>query len=288
MSRIVRYGFCCGFLWVTSLAWAQAPPAAEVTDPANAPVLHEGDGQTLAVYAARSVPAEDLANLVRNLVGEDGNLRLEAERQHNSLVLHGPSDAIAVVLKLLKTLDQPPVKIQFRLWAIGIPCDRLEDVTQMLSTDLSAGDVGARLQQAQADGQLKVLDHISLATVAGQPAAVQVGQNLPVAMGEQQTQHGRARNYTMNMFGLMTKLNADVTGDQVTVELTYEKSEPRRTENAADSADVFTPDGTVTRQTNVTTVLRSGTATLLSGGPLPGVEGCTQWRLVLSVQTESP
>lgn len=288
MSRILRCVVGCVVLCAASLVWAQDPPVAETHGEQLGGALHQSDGQTLAVYAARSIPAADLANLVQDLIGNEGNLRIEAERQHNSLVLHGPSDAVAVVLKLLQTLDRPAVKVHVRLWAIGIPCEKLEDVTQMLSTDLSADDVGARLQQAQTDGQLKILDHVALATLTGQSASVQVGQNLPLATAEQQTQRGTVRSFTMHAYGLMAKLTPVVTGDEVTVELMYEKSEPQRVPNASGDESEFVPEGTITRQSSSKTVLRSGTATLLSGGPLPGVEGCAQWRLILAVQTDSP
>ncbi len=224
------------FLAGAAVAREAGPPAAP--------------GHVRAVVRLKGAPATDAANTLLQLLGQERkaapadaarSVVIVPDAVSNSIVLGGPSEAVADVRKLIEELDRPAMMVQIEVVLADVPVDKpgagpepaKDEKTKPAAKMVRAGDLP---QGAE------VLVRAQLTTLENSPARLQMGSREPRITGSTASPRGRVNSLDFENVGTVLALTPRVGPDRsVTLEIEVEDSRlgPRE-EGAAVAA---TPEG---------------------------------------------
>ncbi len=182
----------------------------------------------LAVFNVQSRPAQDLAPLVRQTLGEQGSVTASG----NQLIIRAPADRLEELRWLVRELDKPPRNLM-----IEVRVDRhdyaREQRFKVGREDQKTGTIGAFYMRERGTGSNQNQQNIR--TLDGRAAFIRIGQSVPVyEVSESHDQDGETtQSFSVRYedvtrgFYVMPRLH----GDQVTLELYQhdERQAPVRT-----------------------------------------------------------
>jgi type II secretory pathway component GspD/PulD (secretin) len=212
-----------------------------------------GEKATL-IYAARGVPAANLARSLQELAAQDDVL-IVAELQTNHLILSGAPQAVESLAAVLQRIDRLPQRIEIRLLLVEV---RDADVQFV---DGAFDDYAAALERLQADGAATVVSRVRLSTLENNMAQVQIGASKPIVTGRVFDRGGRGSNsYSMNEEGTLVAVTPRATGDgTIVMELSVEQTRIEDAEQpSAEDVEEVVPSTRSTATVNTTISVKDG------------------------------
>ena len=204
--------------------------------------------QTL-IYSLRNRPATMVANTIAMVMEKKSGLTIVPDELSNVLILRGSEDTVQQCQELLKEIDQPRRMIYFEVV-------------------ISVVDSRTTADEKNKPGST---DRIKFATLDENQATFQFGQHVAVATGTVPTVKGPpVKTYEMQQVGTMCKLTPRIAGDEIAVDLEFEKS--WLVQSARDDAadDAIPAINTLKRQSTVS--LKPGVSLTVFGSVSQGTQ----------------
>ena len=259
-ETLMRYSLTFRSLLCTIAALVASHAATVFAQEADADVADASPQRETLVYAARGVPARELAGALVRLADRE-DLTVGAEPVTNHLILNGPVDIVRAMTAVLERIDRQPRRIEAQLLLV-----ELRDVDVELA-DGGFDDYAESLRKLEADGGATILTRVRLTTLDNQAAQVQVGgQKAVVAGGNFDPRRGRINSYVMDQEGLLVTVTPRASDDgvialQLSVEETRIEDPPAP---SAENPDEISPPGKSTAVVNTTVSVNDGETLTIS------------------------
>lgn len=242
-----------GILFAGNVGWAQqttargeessratnrqrsGPAMGDTTQAQTLQVRKSGDDHLRLIYHASALPVVELQATVKQLLSAEGQLpassvtetdglslmpvALAASVVSNSLVVSGPPAAVKEIEELLRGLDQHMGQV-----LVEVEIGEASAVTAPATTADQPRDGTSRWGERPAD--IKTLGRVQLTTLNNNPAFVQLGARVPMAVGTSKGTTNESGNAQLQNVGLLVGCTPRITPDgKIVMEIDVEKSE---------------------------------------------------------------
>lgn len=252
---------CFSLTFLASVALAQEnPPTASPRPEKPAEFLIQ----------LEHVPVSEVAESLQQFIGGNDDIKIVPLALSNSLLIVGVQGDDADLLQdLVRLIDRKPpaVEIDVTIVQSTAPADAEANASELAG---KADDVEAKIAALEKSGTLKVLERLQITTIDNQQAQLHIGKTQPMARGVNFSGppgSGRSTpSFSMENVGSMLTASARVSGDDVLIEISVEKSWVTQAKPAGDGeASSFRPEEAQKLQILSTVRVPKGQAVQLGG-----------------------